>query len=344
MSISACQPSESALINNQINNSLYSLDIQIPFQLQRNDIRFVLVQPNTKIPISTGWNLVSNGLIWNDIRLLNHLKIHGNYGYYPAPGSNLLSLDIDDTYAFHKAGGDAITEKTFKYSAWADWSKYRAIISCPDIPNSFIGTKISIRLEGIHPIVEIFFPANPLKTAGQCVGPGSQHPNGSKYSISDSNAPIINVYWREIEAVIQTLQPKIIEEKIPEYSSIQIQNPKGKTIAERYDLSIQEHLPINPYFSGQEIRGIHPIHGSSSKGGNIAMNPHKGLVYCFRCSKGYDIAGWDAVCKGIIQCGDPYDYSAIKRHLKALDLEKPEVRYREKIAWKNSILRGRNHE
>jgi hypothetical protein len=91
--------------------------------------------------------------------------------------------------------------------------------------------------------------------------------------------------------------------------------------------------------AGNEIRGVHPVHGSTSPGGNISMNPSKGLVYCFRCAAGYDAAQWDAICRGIMPCGGIYDTDVMKRHLDQLNSEMPEVRFLERIAWKKARRR-----
>jgi len=78
----------------------------IPAQLRRDDLLFVLVPAGEKGPKYSGWNLVENGCRYDDSRLLEHLKAGGNLGYYPAPGSSLLNIDVDDAAAFHQAGGD----------------------------------------------------------------------------------------------------------------------------------------------------------------------------------------------------------------------------------------------
>lgn len=75
------------------------------------------------------------------------------------------------------------------------------------------------------------------------------------------------------------------------------------------------------------------------RGGNISMNPSKGLVYCFRCGIGYDAAQWDAICRGIMPCGGTCDTDVMKRHLDQLNSEMPEVRFLERIAWKKARKR-----
>lgn len=306
----------------------------IPWQLQRDDLLFVLIPRGEKGLQQKGWNQVSNGLKGYDPLLIKHLQAGGNYGYYPAPGSSLLSVDVDCAEQFHQAGGADIVGDTFRYSAWTNRQKYRAVIECLEIPAHMRGHKVSIKTSCYQTVVELFFPANQEKTGGQCIGPGSLHPNGNRYSPFDPDAQILTVSWNNIEELVQRISPESLKETIPESVTISREPSTGNTITERYRLSVMDHLPDNPYMAGEEIRGSHPVHGSTSPGGNISLNPWKGLVYCFRCGIGYDAAAWDAVCRGIIDCGDRYDSDAVKRHVTELDQERPEIKFLELMDWK----------
>ncbi|MCA1915142.1 hypothetical protein [Methanospirillum hungatei] len=311
----------------------------IPWQMQREDLLYVMVPAGEKGPTYKGWNLVSQGRRHDDPILAVHLLHGGNYGYYPAPCSDLLSLDVDDADTFHGAGGKDLVRETFRYSAWPDRRKYRAIISCPDIPDHYRGHKLPIRSDRDQTIVELFFPAGLEKTGGQCIGPLSLHPNGNRYEIYDPDASIMTVRWSEIEEITRIICPAIAD-SIPEPDYRAPVQSRGKTITERYGLSVMDTLPRDARIAGSEIRGVHPVHGSTSPGGNVAMNPKKGVVYCFRCAAGYDAAGWDAICRGIMPCGGTYDSAVMKQHLEVLNREKPEVRFLERIAWKRSRRRS----
>ncbi len=312
--------------------------------MQREDLLYVLIPSGEKGPTEKGWNQISQGKRSDNPILTAHLQHGGNYGYYPAPGSDILSLDIDDAETFHAAGGEDLVRETFRYSAWPDWHKYRAIVHCPDIPVHYRRHKLSIRSDLNQTVVELFFPAGMEKTGGQCIGPGSLHPNGNRYVIHDPDAPILTVRWSEIENITRIISPDTISDTIPDsIPELECRIPlqsKGKTITERYGLSVMDNLPREARIAGSEIRGVHPVHGSTSPGGNIAMNPTKGLVYCFRCAAGYDAAGWDAICRGIMPCGGTYDADVMKQHMEVLDREKPEVRFLERIEWKKARRRS----
>lgn len=321
-------------------SSGYPSQCPVPWQMQREDLLFILIPAGEKSPVEKGWNIVSHGKRYDDPILTTHLQRGGNYGYYPVSGSFLLSLDIDNAQVFHATGGENLVSGTFRYSAWAGWHKYRAIIHCPDIPGHFRGHKLSIRDSEYQTIVELFFPSGMEKTGGQCIGPGSFHPNGNLYGALDPDAPILTVYWSDIENLVKTISPQAISGTIPENADSSLKPGDRKTITERYGLSVMDNIPLKAWIAGDEIRGVHPVHGSTSPGGNVSMNPSKGMVYCFRCDKGYDAAQWDAVCKGIMPCGGTYDSDVMKRHLDLLNQEKPEVRFLERLAWKSTRRRS----
>lgn len=329
----------------------------IPDQLRRGDLLFVTVPPGEKGINIPGWNLVSNGLRWNDPVLSRHLSLGGNYGFYPAPGSSLLPLDIDDSEAFKEAGGEDLVAGCYCYSAHADRSKFRALVLCHDIPASWSGRKAMIKTHGsASPVLEIFFPAGSVpvftdeirdgqkirikrsvvKTGGQVIGPYSVHPNGNVYEPFDDKAPLKTVKWSDIMTVCDNIRPNSLEEHEPKNAHIsrEYAAPGRKLLRDRYNLSLWDYLPDDHYPSGNEIRGKSQFHGSTNERGNVAVNMEKGVYYCFRHSHGYDAAGIDAISRGIIECGQNYDGTAFKKHVAELERDFPEVRALEKEAWK----------
>ena len=302
----------------------------IPTKLRREDLLFLPIPRGEKGPKTPGWNLVKNGLRWDDPQLVVHLERGGNYGMYPSPESDILMLDIDDAGGFHEAGGLDLVGETYRYSAWTDRHKYRALVSCSDIPGYWRGHKSPLEA------LEIYFPAGLidgiLKTGGQCVSPLSLHPNGERYTVFDEDADILPVSWLDVIAVCERLKPHHMERKIPD-TGIYREPQRGykNLIRMRYGLMLE--MPGNPRPSGNEVRGSSPFHDSST-GNNVAVNPQKGLYYCFRHRVGYDAAGVDAIRRGIIQCGDPYTDDVFKRHIDQLERDFPEVRLQEIAAFK----------
>ena len=312
----------------------------IPAQLRRDDLLFVLVPAGEKGPKYSGWNLVENGCRYDAPRLLEHLKAGGNLGYYPAPGSSLLNIDVDDAAAFHQAGGDELVGNTYRYSAWPDRHKYRAVVECPDMPALLMGRKFSIKPPGSDKAaMELFFPAGPvtehvkgkdgiirtvttIKTGGQCVGPGSIHPDtGLPYAAFDENAEILTISWADIRALITRINPgadveaktfQACKKSRPEYSGNTKTQGNRFFLIDAFELSLPE--PKDPYLgivNGESvIRGANPWHGSSSEKGNVAANDR--FMFCFRDLKAHDAAACDAISRGLMQCLDDVSYQAAK--------------------------------
>jgi len=317
--------------------AVVAVTVQIPARLQRADLLFVLVPGGEKGPHQPGWNRVKNGLQHDDPELLAHLDAGGNYGLYPAPGSEVLLLDVDEAIRFIDAGGDELARDTFAYSAWPDARKFRVIVTCPDYPQEWAGRKTSI--DGA---LEIFFPAGTRdgeeKAGGQCIGPNSIHPNRNPYAVL-VDLPIKEVAWQEIATVADALKPDAIQ--TPPQVRVNREPGNAKLLKDRYDLQLE--WPRDPYPSGEEIRGASPFHDSST-GANVTVNLAKGVFYCFRHGVGYDAAGCEALRRGIIECGDPFDQEAFQKLAAELEQDFPEVGYFEKVAYRRKMQAARRQE
>lgn len=306
----------------------------IPQQLRRDDLLFILIPAGQKGPVTAGWNLVENGLRWDDQTLATHIETGGNVGCYPAPESQILFLDIDDASVFSGAGGDDIVSDTFQYSPHKDGLKYRAVVECPDIPDIWRGRKIAA-----HPL-EIFLPAGQrdgvMKTSGQVVIPPSIHPNGSDYRVTH-DTEIQQIEWSQLTEVIDRIDPVACridtaktEALINRRAADGQQSGKG-LLRDRYGLRIE--MPLNPRPSGSWILGASPFHDSST-GKNCAVNSSLEVLYCFRHGIAYDAAGCEAIRRGLIDCGDPFDGKVLNTLAKELDRDFPEVRYRERVEYR----------
>lgn len=315
-------------------------EVRIPNQFMRDDFLFVPVPRGEKAPHMHGWNLVAKGMRYDDKRLQFHLDNGGNYSVYAAPGSVILFLDVDDAERFYEVGGLSLTENTFTYSAWPNSRKYRAVVRCPDYPREWAGRKLNV--DGVF---EVYFPAETEKTGGLCVGPGSLHPNGNLYAITH-NTSFRTVSWDAIITLVDRIKPEAHKLSI---------KPKAYRYAvnlatHRYNLQVE--WPDNPYPTRHgEVRGANPFHGSTT-GDNTSINPEKGLFYCFRHEVGYDAAGCEAIRRGIIECGEPFDSEAFKKLVAELERDFPEVRYLERVNYRRQmkaerrrkLAEARNHD
>jgi hypothetical protein len=296
----------------------------IPNQFMRDDFLFVPVPRGEKAPRMHGWNLVAKGMRYDDKRLDNG----GNYSVYAAPGSTVLFLDVDDAERFDYSilGGE-----TFTYSAWPDLRRYRAVVECPDYPRSWAGKKMRV-LDGA---LEVYFPAEREKTGGLVVGPGSLHPNGNLYAITH-NTSFRTVLWSALARLLPAPAPVMVR---PRRAPSRVGK---KPLRERYGLKVE--WPVNPYPTRHgEVRGASPFHDSST-GDNTAIDPEKGLFYCFRHEVGYDAAGCEAIRRGIIECGDPFDETAYARLVAELERDFPEVSYLEKVNFRRRMKAERRRK
>ena len=129
----------------------------------------------------------------------------------------------------------------------------------------------------------------------QVLGPGSIHPNGEIYQITNDQ-PLAYVN----EQTIRTILDKwIIKESIIQ-QAIQAAQTEASTIS----LSISDvlnHYGIQLHTHGDELYGPHPIHGSTN-GQNFWVNPAKNCWHCFRCSSGGGPLSLIAMREGIIPC------------------------------------------
>lgn len=313
----------------------------IPSQLQRDDLLFVTIPAGQKGPVATGWNLVENGLRWEDKILAAHINNGGNIGCYPAPGSQILFIDIDDASVFSGAGGDDIVADTFQYSPHKDGQKYRAVIECPDIPGIWRGRKITA-----HPL-EIFLPAGQrdgvMKTSGQVVVPPSIHPNGSGYKVTHDTA-IQQIAWSHLAEVIDRIDPAAGRIDTTKFEGLinprkaDRQQSDKRLLRDRYGLQIE--MPLNPRPSGAWILGASPFHDSTT-GKNCAVASTLEVLYCFRHGIAYDAAGCEAIRRGLIECGDPFDGEVFTKLAKELDHDFPEVRYMESVEYRRRKQTGR---
>lgn len=315
--------------------------VTVPEQFQRDDLAFTLIPRGEKAPRIPGWNQVAKGRRYDDGTLEMHLRDGGNYGVYPAPGSLVLFLDVDDADRFHKVGGLSLTRDTFTYSAWPDSRRYRAVVRCPDYPREWAGRKLNV--DGVF---EVYFPAGTEKTGGLCVGPNSLHPNGNIYAVTH-NTSFQTVLWDAITTLVDRIKPNAHKVSIPR----EVYWKAGKTpLRDRYNLHLE--WPYNPYPTRHgEVRGASPFHDSTT-GDNTAINPDKGVFYCFRHGVGYDAAGCEAIRREIIECGEPFDGEAFKKLVAKLEYDFPEVRYLERVKYRRQkkaerrrkIEEARNHD
>jgi archaellum biogenesis ATPase FlaH len=143
------------------------MSIVVPEQLQKEDFRFVLLADKSKIPIESEWT-TTNNYKYNDPKLLEHLKNGGNYGVL-AGANKLMIVDIDNVDLIPEMDElfpDTLTVKT------GGGKRHYYLRLEGDIEQNFIVMKNG---------------AGELRVKNcQVVAPGSIHPSGTEYEISNN--------------------------------------------------------------------------------------------------------------------------------------------------------------
>lgn len=135
-----------------------------------------------------------------------------------------------------------------------------------------------------------------VKHAGYVIAAPSRHESGVCYQWINPYAPI---------APLPAWIHKLIIRQPAKAPRRRINSGHNDSITDQYNLKVEDYLmPDNGrYISSDEIRGSHPIHGSST-GNNLCINIRKNTWYCFRHQTGGGAAEAYAVARGIIDCSE----------------------------------------
>ncbi len=141
-----------------------------------------------------------------------------------------------------------------------------------------------------------------VQTLGfQAVGPGSLHPNGSRYRV-ESDLPIAEVAWKDIYGILEEkVEFGLAEEKDDSRLVVRVKRPGLKDPFD--DVNIEDVLYPEGKVkkNGPIIKGAHPLHGSTG-GHNFQINTNKNTWFCYRCWKGGGPALAIAIKEGILRC------------------------------------------
>jgi len=146
----------------------------IPKQLQNPEFRFCLLRKQSKIPFEKDWQ--NRGYLFDDEKLLNHLKQGGNYGVIGGYG-NLIILDKDSDKL-------PIELETFCIETGRG-GKHFYLISNYSTNHVFINEMGELRANNY-----------------QVVGSGSIHPNGNTYKVL-KDLPIKKISSEELLTLIK---------------------------------------------------------------------------------------------------------------------------------------------
>ena len=240
--------------------------MEIPIQLKKRGINFVLVESKGKKPFQLEWQ---NKIIeFDNQELLRHISNGGNYGIRGGGKNNLIIIDFDD---------EKVQEEVCKKLP----PTFTVKTGSGKLHKYFFTDKVeSFKIfdEDMNTLVDI------QGEGKQVIGAGSVHPNGNKYEVEE-DLEISKISLGEIKALLEPYnkKPQKKEEKKEEYIRIDVEDnflDKIKSV-----LSMEEVLKSFGIDTSKNPTEC-PFH--SSKGGKC-LGFKKEVAHCFHCDGSWNI-------------------------------------------------------
>jgi hypothetical protein len=255
--------------------------IEIPEQLK--NARFVLVRPYKKNAFQVDWDEYAN-YSYGDVDLLRHLENGGNYGVLSWNG--VCTFDIDDNEIFKSTGIKLPLSLIIKRGNHGHY--YFTCSDCPETARTrYVLTFGDVRLGGNFYVV----------------GPNCIHPSGDKYEILH-NEPIVDLPYEQVMKIINSYG--VTKEYIGNAKDGGVYETSIIDWSDVLGLRCLDILPPsgkNVITTSTEVKGDHPIHGSTN-GYNFHINPQSNTWFCHRHHTGGNAVMLYAMKKGILQCED----------------------------------------
>jgi len=286
--------------------------VEIHPRLRKDELRFVLLGSfgeDLKKPFEKDWQKKSN-YRYDDPRLSEHMKRGGNYGVAGGYG-DLHIIDCDDLNRWLEMGVMSLIPPTFAIESRPGHRQF--YLKCEEHFNSvglFDPERTEINKQAKHDYVhigDIKAGAKDGICGGQAVGPSCRHQSDSTYQVVQ-DLPIAEVSREHLQSIISRF--KTSRSVNANYKRLEgdLANSKRRKYTEKDpldSLQVEDIMPPegNVSRSGDELRGDHPIHGSTN-GGNYVINTAENKWHCFRCESGGGPALAIAVKHDIISCSN----------------------------------------
>ena len=238
----------------------------IPEELKKEGMRFVLLEKSGKKPFQQKWQ--NKNIAFDDPELIKHIEAGGNYGVMGGGQKNLVIVDFDNKELQEKLVSKLPETFTVKTGGGL---LHKYFIS--DDIKSF-----KIFDEEMNTLLDV---QGDLK---QVVGPGSKHPNGKIYEITDDKK-IAFIPYAELKALILPFDrkpKKKIEEKIERPRRFSedtlLEDLRSNIPIEKVLLDIGVDTSKNPSNC--------PFH--DSKGGKC-LGWEREVAHCFHCDGSWNI-------------------------------------------------------
>jgi len=266
---------------------------RIPFQLREPSFRFAMILCGQKKPEGKRWSTDANYPFGHAV-LAGYLVEGHNYGVLTGVGG-LVVLDVDDVAGLEGLGIISKLPETFTVRTGRGGLHF--YLFCPCLQDKIILEDPELKDSKGDPL-----HLGELQALGQqVVGPGSIHPNGNRYEVV-KDVPITETTK---DVLLQILSPlkQISTEDAEQARTVRRRRPGGSSLGNNIPIDVVAWPKDVKERSGSEVRGSHPLHGSTS-GKNFAINTSKNCWHCFRHKSGGGPLEWIAVQKGIIRCQD----------------------------------------
>ncbi len=283
--------------------------VEIPSRLQTLERRFILLGSHDealKRAFEKDWQETAN-YQFDDPKLLSH---RGNYGVCGGYG-DLHIIDCDDLSRWKELEIFTLIPETFTIESRPGHRQYYLLCKEPfQSGGLFDPTKTEINEAGkpeyVH-IGDIKAGSKDGFCGGYVVGPGCRHTSGSIYQIV-VDAPIAEVNREHLQSIISKFNTSKKVNTNFQKAEEQVKAARTHRYEEKDPLDVLQVVDIMPPMgnvtqSGDELRGDHPVHGSTN-GGNYVINTVKNVWHCKRCESGGGAAAAIAVRHGLISCSD----------------------------------------
>ncbi len=272
-------------------------------RLQMDTFRFALLGSHgeaLKKPFEDDWPNTAN-YRHDHPKLSSHRGNHGICGGY----GDLHIIDCDDLSRWDELQIFSLIPATFTVESRPGHRQY--YVTCKEHFQSgglFDPEKTELNKDSKPEYVHI---GDIKGVGGQAVAPGCRHPSGSTYQVVE-DVPIAEVSPDHLRSIIK----KFRQYKKVNSNYLKAEDQARRARQRRYEekdplnsLRVQDILPPkgNVTQSGDELRGDHPVHGSTN-GGNYVINTAKNVWHCKRCESGGGAAAAIAVKHGLISCSD----------------------------------------
>lgn len=284
--------------------------LEIPMQLQNKKIRLIKINSNTKAPIEADWANGGN-YRYTESEFKNYLKTAKSYGVACGFG-NLVIVDIENIE--DKSVANLVMNHKFPatftvQTGGGGWHLYYYV--------SGFNSRVRLTKKGKH-YGEIQAKGN------QCIGPGSLHPTGNRYTIlNDSEIKTIPK-----DTLLSILSGFTAEKDASKFTLNSISGLDwdiGDLITPIQKILKEKGWPLLETKDDNKWRGSHPLHGSAT-GQNFEIDIEKNTWYCFRCEVGGDAVNLVAMLEGLVsvneECPPREKFRKIFKKAKTLGITK----------------------